>query len=103
MEEAIPATSPNGSSARALLLGSTARLIDIISVTEIKNKAIFDGSPKVTVDTAKQAATKVYSRSKNFIARLAPYFVDKYELIKVDKAMSRPMPPKIHANNEGLP
>ncbi|GGG95762.1 hypothetical protein GCM10007415_33730 [Parapedobacter pyrenivorans] len=69
----------------------------------MKNKSMFGGSPKLTVMIVKPTATSIYRRSKDLIVRLAPYFVDKYELAKVDKAMSRPIPPKIHANNDGLP
>jgi hypothetical protein len=45
--DAMPAISPIGSIAKALLFGSTARFIPISIATEIKNTIINGGSPKL--------------------------------------------------------
>ena len=58
-EEAIPAVFPIGSIAKALLFGSTAKLIPISRARGIKNKRMCGGSPKVNVNNSSRLPTIV--------------------------------------------
>src|SRR5436190_15269551 len=97
----MPAILPIGSRAKALLLGSMARLNDIRIATKVKKMTMLGVLLKVKSN--KMPPARVYKMINHRMVCLAPNRVESQEFSKVESAINRPILAKIQANNSGRP